>query len=48
MRQTYNKKNVQAFIGDLLVGKAHVNNLRKNLPKIKKRKPKKPMKTEEL
>lgn len=48
MRLTYNKKNVEAFIGDLLVGKAHVNALRKNLPKVKKRKPKKPIKTEEL
>ena len=41
MRAAFNSKNVDNFIGDLWTGKASLYNLRKNLPKIKKKKVKK-------
>ncbi len=41
MRANYNQKNIDGFIGDLGTGKATLYNLRKNLPKIKKKKVKK-------
>jgi len=47
MRAKFNKDDINSFIGDLLTGKAAVYDLRKDLPKIKKRKPK-AQATEEL
>ena len=35
MRAQFTKENVDKFIGDLLLGKVPVYNLRENLPKIK-------------
>ena len=45
MRANYSVQNVDKFIGDLLVGRAPVANLRDNLPKVKKAKQ---TRTEEL
>lgn len=39
MRAKYNKEEIGKFINDLLSGRAAVYDLRKDLPKIKKRKP---------
>lgn len=47
MRAKYNKEEINKFINDLLSGRAAVYDLRKDLPAIKKRKPKK-VATEEL
>lgn len=38
MRASYSKDNLEKFIGDLLLGKVAVQNLRDNLPKIKAKK----------
>ena len=41
MRAAFSVQNVEKFIGDLWTGKASLYNLKKNLPKIKKKKVKK-------
>lgn len=40
MRAKYNKEEINKFLNDLLSGRAAVYDLKKDLPKIKKRKPK--------
>jgi protein disulfide-isomerase A6 len=35
MRQVYSKENIKRFIGELLTGKAKLNNIPSVLPKIK-------------
>lgn len=48
MRANYNIQNINKFIGDLRVGRSTVYDIPKVIPKIKKKKVKKQMKTEEL
>lgn len=48
MRAQYNKKNLNQFIDDLRIGKVTVYDIPAQVPKLKEKKAKKDMKTEEL
>lgn len=48
MRAQYNKKNLNKFIDDLRIGRVTVYDIPSQVPKIKEKKVKKKMETEEL